>query len=94
MNTDKFTFKLTFKGDGTSFSATTEAEKWLRERGFSIGSMCMGEPRGLLREQGVWIHKWRNLSSADKELLDGVITSDNHRDGEVTVNLNKNPDEK
>lgn len=92
MNTDKFPFKRTFKHAGESFSACNEAEKYLRSHGFSIGSMCMDEPRGLKKGANVWIHKWRNLSIQDKDSLDGVMTSDDFRDGDITIHLYSNPE--
>lgn len=92
MNTDKFPFKRTFKHNGGDFSATNQAEEYLRTYGFSIGSMCMNEPRGIKKGPGVWIHKWRNLSIDDKDMLDGVMTSDNPRSGDVTIHLYLNPE--
>lgn len=75
-----------FQGDGSDFSALAEAEKWLRDHGFSVGSMQRGDPRGILF--GDWdIAKWRNLSDQDKKELDGTMVG--RRDTKAVVTLNK-----
>jgi hypothetical protein len=60
-----------FKSEST-FGAHSAAERFCRELGFSVGRMCNVKPIGIKR--GSWdIQKWRNLSSSDKKLMDGVI---------------------
>lgn len=88
MNADKFTFKKVFTHTGEAFSATSAAEKWLKEKGFSLGTMCSPDPRGILHEAGVHIPKWRYLAH-DK--LDGMATATDWRDGDVTVHLLTEP---
>lgn len=54
------------------FSASRKAEEWLREKGWSYGSMQRDQPRGVYRGDAI-IAKWRNLSKADRKNLDGEI---------------------
>ena len=63
---------ITFTQDG-EFSAYYTATKWLQDHGYSYGSMCMDMPIGILK--GSWcIAKWRNLSSEERQQLDGTIS--------------------
>lgn len=89
MDTSKFPFKKVFPHTGDDFSATSAAEKWLKEKGFSLGTMCSPDPRGILKEPGVLIPKWRYLAH-DK--LDGMATATDWRHGEVTVYLMNDPE--
>jgi hypothetical protein len=88
MNTDKFPFKKTFNHTGEDFSATSAAEKWLKEKGLSIGTMCSPDPRGILKGNE-YIPKWRYLAH-DK--LDGMATATDWRHGDVTVYLLSDPE--
>ena len=87
MSDDQFT--RTFKGDGSSFSATREAENYLGMLGFSVGTYCRNSPRAIVRGD-VAISKWRNLSSDDIDSIDGQMPS--VRDGSVTIRLKENPE--
>jgi hypothetical protein len=88
VNTDRFSFKKVFPHTGETFSASSAAEKWLREKGFTLGTMCSPEPRGIMKGQDDIVPKWHYLAH-DK--LDGMATSDNWREGDVTVHLNEDP---
>ena len=81
-------FKKTFNGNGETFSAFYEAEKWLRDNGYSFGSMCRGEPMGILKGR-YCIPKWRNLSREDKAQLDGTLEAG--REGPATLLLKQDP---
>jgi hypothetical protein len=89
MNT-KFPFTKVFPHTGEDFSANSAAEKWLKENGFSIGTMCAPEPRAILHGN-TYIPKWKNLSSEDREEVDGVAKATNWRTGDVTVYLKFDP---
>ncbi len=89
MNTNKFPFKKTFTHTGDDFSATSAAEKWLKEKGYSLGTMCAPEPRGILKEAGAYIPKWRYL---DQDQLYGMATATDWRHGDVTVYLLEEPE--
>ena len=68
------------------FSAVNAARNWLRDRGYSIGSMCMDMPIGILK--GDWsIAKWRNLTMKERKQLDGQMVSSDFRDGPVIIQL-------
>ena len=77
--------KKTFKVKGT-FKSYYAASAWLSENGYSEGSMYRGMPIGIMK--GDWnIAKWKNLTSSEKKELDGTMTSNDFREGEVTVNI-------
>jgi len=68
------------------FAALNEAEDFLRERGFSVGSSQRGAHRGIMfGDYG--ISKWRNLSKQEQAELHGVIRVGDHRYGPVYVDL-------
>jgi hypothetical protein len=74
----------TFSADG-DFVAMMEAEAFLRDAGFSIGTNQRGDPRGIMFGDYV-IMKWRNLRKFERDALDGVSTG-NNRTGPVTVRI-------
>jgi len=77
--------KKAFKANGT-FEAYYAACGWLSENGYSYGSMCMDQPIGIMK--GNWgIAKWRNLTSSERKELDGTMTSNDFREGDVTINI-------
>lgn len=58
-----------FEANG-DFGAYYAACEWLKQNGFSYGSMQRADPMGIMK--GDWdIAKWRNLSVKDKKSLDG-----------------------
>lgn len=77
---------ITFDNKG-DFAATHAAVDWLRERGFSIGSMQAGSPRAIWFGD-CYISKWRGLSDEDKALMHAVMEG-NGRDGPVTIRLRR-----
>ena len=60
-----------FPANGT-FKAFYESERYLKELGYCVGSMCRQEPIGFVYNVD-YVAKWYNLDRADKEQLDGVI---------------------
>lgn len=82
-------FEKTFNQIGT-FKAWYAAETWLSENGYSYGSTCAVSPYvGVLKGE-YCIAKWRNLTSTEKEELDGVVTG-NFREGPVVIRLRVAP---
>lgn len=71
-----------FKADG-DFGAYYAAEEWLKENGYSYGSMQRDSPVGIAKGD-CYISKWRNLGN-DTCFLDGVIAEGNKRESDVTV---------
>ena len=83
-------FSKTFNGtEGEDFSAYNEAEKYLREKGFDLGSMQAGAPTAVARNAD--ISKWRNISVEERNELDGVIVGASFRGLPVTVYLTEEP---
>lgn len=82
-------FEKTFPCDGIPFTATNAAEAWLEDRGYSVGSMCVGSPRGILKGDFL-ISKWRGLSSKQILELDGMLHCG--RTGQATIRLHSNPE--
>ena len=76
--------KQTFNQTG-DFEAYHAAEAWLKENGYSAGSMCGDQPIGILKGD-VYIPKWRNLTNSDKRILHGRLTGD-MRIGPVTLEI-------
>lgn len=70
------------------FASIGACERWLKQRGFSVGSHQRGAPIGILHGD-VSIAKWRNLDGEDIENLHGRITSPtlSYREGPVTVSI-------
>lgn len=67
----KIEHAVEFDPNGT-FKAFYAAEEYLKELGYAVGSMCRDEPIGF-KHGDYRIDKWYNLSSEDKEQLDGVM---------------------
>lgn len=70
------------------FSANDAAEAFLRERGFSVGSMQRGDPRGIMFGD-CDIAKWRNLSASERTALHGVLAYRNGsaRGGDAIIRI-------
>jgi hypothetical protein len=97
----KMTFKKVFPNTDGTFSAHSDACSWLEERGLDVGSMQRGYPIGVARNAD--IAKWTNLVvrngggtvvQDDRRLLDGVMLSDDWREGSVVVLLENDPEAK
>ena len=74
--------KKVFAADG-DFGAIYAAENWLKENGYSYGSMERNWPIGIAKGD-CYISKWTNLGE-DMKLLDGVIAEGSKRDSDVIV---------
>lgn len=91
MSKRDFVFEKDFPATGQTFGAITAAEKWCRDHGLSVGSMCSGLPIGLMRGDYA-IMKWRNLSDEDRAGLDGQIEPiGDFRNGGARVKLRYQP---
>lgn len=76
--------KITFDEPGT-FVANYAAERWLRDRGFSIGSSQCDQPRAIWFGD-CYISKWRGLNAAERRDMHAVMTGDG-RNGPVHIEL-------
>lgn len=74
----------TFDRKGT-FNALHDAEKFLRDRGFSLGSSQADGPQGIMFGDYA-ISKWRNMGKAEISALHGVMRGDG-REGPLTIFL-------
>lgn len=77
-------FEKIFKGDGSTFGATYEAQRWLRDNGYSYGSSCVMYPQGVVKGD-VYIAKWRNMTPAERNAMDGTL--DAGRDRQAVLRL-------
>ena len=76
--------RIVFKKKGT-FENYYMAKNWLHENGYSDGSMARDLPIGLLKEENILIAKWGNLTKEEISELDGVMISDDFREGNVEI---------
>ena len=80
----------TFNQNDFDFAALHAARAWIRDQGYSYGSLCRDMPIGLLK--GEWtIAKWKNLTDKERNQLDGQMTSSDFRNGPVNVFLKEIP---
>lgn len=76
-------YAVYFKPSGT-FDSITKAREWLKNKGYVIGSICGDKPIGFSR--GVdYIAKWINITPIEWKKLDGILISDDFREGDVKV---------
>jgi hypothetical protein len=80
--------EITFYEKGT-FQSYYAAEGWLAHSGFSCGSMDGYNPIALRKGEWDLPEKWHNLNPAHKASIDGIMTSNDWRDGEVKVIIYK-----
>jgi hypothetical protein len=76
------------KGEVTKdvpFVALRKAEEYLRMNAFQWGSLDGDNPVGFMFGQYKVPQKWSNMSPEDKKKLDGVLISDDFRNGDVKV---------
>lgn len=86
-----FTPAVSFTFEGDDFAGMRAAEAWCHEHGFSYGSHQADAPTALFRGD-CDVSKWRNLSTVDKGVLDGVMDAPgrSYRSGPVYIHL-RNP---
>jgi hypothetical protein len=75
----------TFPPAGT-FKAYYAAEGRLKELGYTVGSMCRNEPIGFADgDKCAYVAKWYNMNQSEKSMLDGVMISNDFREGGATI---------
>ena len=75
---------IEFAPNGT-FSAISAAEVYLKELGYTIGSMCSQEPIGFAHGFD-YVAKWYNISNPERDQLDGIIVpKDEFREGGALI---------
>lgn len=69
--------------DGPGHLGTAKADKYCRTEGWSIGPTDMSGMRAVIFAPGVRVAKWRNLSPAERDMVDAVVTG--HGQGKPKV---------
>jgi len=77
-----------FKVEGT-FESLYAAQSWLHSNGFSYGSLCRDMPVAIIDGPYDLPQKYKNFDEEDKDLVDGWMTSNDFREGEVKVIIYK-----
>jgi hypothetical protein len=81
----KVLWSKSFPANGT-FQAFYDASGFLKELGYQVGSMCRNEPIGFADNDVYdYVAKWYNIDVSDRLKLDGVMISDDFREGGVEV---------
>lgn len=86
---------ILFEPKGT-FEAINEARNYLKERGYTLGSMERDNPIGFADAERVgYISKWTNMTSAEQKQVDGVIIlyKGDFRDGGAEILFFEEPKE-
>ena len=84
-NGRKVLYSESFPAAGT-FQAFYNAEARLEELGYTIGSMCCNEPIGFADDSKYnYVAKWYNINTEDRLKLDGVMISEDFREGSVNI---------
>lgn len=76
----------TFYGEDSAFQGLACAKRFLQSLYYDYGSMESDNPIGISRHcivQG----KWSNMTSEERDMLDGIIESEDFRYGPVHVSL-------
>ena len=81
--------ELTFKEEGT-FQSYYAAEGYLAHIGYSCGSLDGSfNPVAIQKGEYTLPEKWHNFKAKDKNVIAGIMTSNDWREGEVKVTLYK-----
>jgi hypothetical protein len=75
-----------FEESGT-FNSYYKALKWLSDNGYKYGSTSIGNPMPVMKDKYEIHQKWYNLTEGQRKNVDGVVISDDWREGEVKVIL-------
>lgn len=72
----------TFTGK-ESFDAVNAAREYAKKLGYNIGSMCSDAPIALAKGMD-YIAKWYNIDRSEWPRIQGLLLSEDFRDGKVT----------
>jgi len=73
------------KPDSDNFKNLYLASSWLFNKGYQFGSLALDQPIAVQFGDYKLNQKWYNLTEIEKHNVDGVILSDNFRNGNVRV---------
>ncbi len=76
---------LTFFEKGT-FESMYAANRWCINNGYSYGSTCFRSAVGL-KKGDYLVAKWKNLTKQEIDGLDGIMFSDDFREGTVRIHI-------
>jgi hypothetical protein len=79
---------LTFEKKGT-FESLYAAQAWCKQNGYSYGSLCGNEPIALCRGDYFLPQKWKNITKLGRDIVTGVMVSNDFREDFVNVILYK-----
>lgn len=80
-------FIMPFKNDGRDFSAYYEAKGWLHNHGFSYGSTDGSPYMAVVKGEYNLPQKLYNFTKGECDLIDGVVFSNDFRNGYVEIRL-------
>lgn len=69
--------------DDDSFRNLHLASSWLFKKGYQFGSLSLAQPIAVQFGEYKLHQKWYNLTESEKHNVDGVLLSDNFRNGNV-----------
>jgi|SRR6187402_1619229 len=91
-NKRKVKSEMTFnKPEGVTFGAMYEAQRWLKDNGYSYGSTdtdirtCGNYPVAIMKGSYILPQKWHNFTAQDKIMADGVMIAFDWREGDVRI---------
>lgn len=78
-----------FKVPGT-WQSMWAAQAWLKDNGYNYGSSCaVHKEIAITKGEYDLPQKWKNFNKLEKSLVDGVMVSNDYREGEVKIYLFK-----
>ena len=68
-----------------TFGALTTAEELIESRGWSHGRCELDKPIPFIKEKEIYIAKWTNIEPHEYNRIDGILLSNDFREGSVTI---------
>lgn len=76
--------KISITKPGT-FQSYYAACGWCSENGYEYGSTDIGNKVALRKGEYNLPQKWKNMDDAEKNSVDGIMTSDDFREGTIII---------
>lgn len=74
--------------DRGRFSNMYDLQAWCKQHGYSVGNTCAMKPTAVMIGNLPWIAKWKNLSKAEQQAVDGVMVHAYTPDGYILYLFN------